>query len=190
MLRFQSENTYRGKKGNACWNLPESTIRRLMTQLYAMSVATSNSHDGNNNNNNNTNTNNNKNKSNGSCNNCSDSFNISEIEGIDLKPLRRTELCRILENTALNKISNLITNESHSVHQSLQSLQCAQLNHNCNNCNNGTIANINSINNINNINNIGGAFVCNKPPMPNSDYINQTCNQVTFLIFHVLCVLW
>lgn len=34
MLKFQSENTYRGKKGNRCWCLPESVLKKLITQFY------------------------------------------------------------------------------------------------------------------------------------------------------------
>eukprot|EP01083_Nonionella_stella_P125027 377945_1 len=34
MLKFQSENTYRGKKGNRCWCLPESVLKKLITKFY------------------------------------------------------------------------------------------------------------------------------------------------------------
>lgn len=34
MLKFQSENTYRGKKGNRCWCLPESVLKKLISQFY------------------------------------------------------------------------------------------------------------------------------------------------------------
>jgi len=34
MLKFQSENTYRGKKGNRCWCLPESVLKKLISPFY------------------------------------------------------------------------------------------------------------------------------------------------------------
>lgn len=34
MLKFQSENTYRGKKGNRCWCLPESVLKKLIAPFY------------------------------------------------------------------------------------------------------------------------------------------------------------
>lgn len=35
MLKFQSENTYRGKKGNRCWCLPESVLKKLIATCCA-----------------------------------------------------------------------------------------------------------------------------------------------------------
>eukprot|EP01084_Bolivina_argentea_P070159 127591_1 len=34
MLKFQTEKTYKGKKGNRCWCLPESVLKKLMASVY------------------------------------------------------------------------------------------------------------------------------------------------------------
>ena len=33
-MRYQADNTYRGKRNNSCWNVAESTLRILMSKFY------------------------------------------------------------------------------------------------------------------------------------------------------------
>lgn len=115
MLKFQSENTYRGKKGNSCWSIPESTIRKLMKQFYSTQDeqnATANlqiidSNGKHKNKNGNCGQNNcNGNKNSGNC-----KSNPSQNKYDYLKSLRRTELSKLLETTALDKIQCLMSDQ-------------------------------------------------------------------------------